>query len=809
MPDDEIKKLELNDLKGSTPSDSIKLVNPDSLEQQDRRTLDRYLNFSSQKGVVTNVFKGSDNWDLRPLLFHENKLFIVRFSDPLLSLNPDRFAAFKSFLHVISSSATKDLQFAWGLSGEQLWYRRRFFKVILAALSSPQDPALEEHPLRFCKSILRDYKRYFEKGIYHGNLSSTNVAVDGGRAVLLDWGMKVLGTAKKESDILSLGKLLRFMLGSDLDGQANTLINAIVDPDPSSRPSMTDLFTYFLPDEQQGSGSFKESDKVETGTDKGGLKSGRIIASDLKINPSETSPESSFPSGQLIKADLGQQKKIDTNSETKTQPQKSESSQKESIKQPIVLDKVIKEAMPVTPRSKNRPFIPGVIVLFFLSGIYLFYQYQDVFFNSVGPGLPYHQYWHSEQAELMQTVARAALNERDFRARKVIIDSAFNDRGPARINSPLIRVAFDPRWGTRLSEKERQLVLSLALSKVLATNPQLSINLKELHPGVLYALVATLPLGSSEDLFKGVPAAPLASLPDPEGRAFKHLYQLGAKFLNDEVLRALAHIMSGDFSRRVATVFLPDGVSKNILRGRLVILADLLAAKQSYEKQLISSLAYQGTALYRPLSWFNEDTGADWQDLSGKQRILILLGELNALDLSFEQLADLLSFSWPEVRKAALVRLVKANPREGFAATVSLLAGEGNRLKRLQTIALLSALRLERGAADAFIAEWFKTEPDPITVVDLLLVRRTVSKGDPFNLSAARYLARETWQVSVAKLEALMRHPELLARALAYARLDVSDPVQAELLRSMLAIEPNERIKERMLDKLALVSEGE
>ena len=64
-------------------------------------------------------------------------------------------------------------------------------------------------------------------------------------------------------------------------------------------------------------------------------------------------------------------------------------------------------------------------------------------------------------------------------------------------------------------------------------------------------------------------------------------------------------------------------------------------------------------------------------------------------------------------------------------------------------------------------------------------------------------MAGQDWEVSVAELEALVSHPEPLARALAYSRLDPKVPEEARILRDRARKEPSEKIRAELLKKLS------
>jgi hypothetical protein len=103
--------------------------------------------------------------------------------------------------------------------------------------------------------------------------------------------------------------------------------------------------------------------------------------------------------------------------------------------------------------------------------------------------------------------------------------------------------------------------------------------------------------------------------------------------------------------------------------------------------------------------------------------------------------------------------------------------------------------------------QWFRSKPDPDSVLNLLVARGNLGENDPFNLEAARYLGRMELSALPEKLQSLSVHPEPLARAFAYANLDAQKQGDAELLKNMLSLEPTNNLREFISGKLDSVEE--
>jgi hypothetical protein len=131
------------------------------------------------------------------------------------------------------------------------------------------------------------------------------------------------------------------------------------------------------------------------------------------------------------------------------------------------------------------------------------------------------------------------------------------------------------------------------------------------------------------------------------------------------------------------------------------------------------------------------------------------------------------------------------------------LAGDQNRLTRDQTVALLSALSLDAPKRIPFIASWFELKPSPEMVVLVLLARSNKDSSDLFNLEAARYLRKAQWSASTEMLQIMARHPEPLARSLAYAKLTTRDPAQKAILQARVSEETDQGLIRALTTKLS------
>jgi hypothetical protein len=202
------------------------------------------------------------------------------------------------------------------------------------------------------------------------------------------------------------------------------------------------------------------------------------------------------------------------------------------------------------------------------------------------------------------------------------------------------------------------------------------------------------------------------------------------------------------------------------------------------------------------LRWFDGTTLSHWKDVPSAQKLRLAAGVLPPEPLKLEQYADLLQFPVLSVRPEAAAALKQSFFPEGGHSTISLLASPKNRLTRYQNIFLLTALGLDKETRYSFIAKWFEMKPDPQTVLNLVIERRGITQIDPLNIEGARYVSDKNVEISRSQLQKLLMHQEPLARALAYAKLDLTKAVDVQILRKMLKEESSPELKEQIRLKL-------
>jgi hypothetical protein len=200
--------------------------------------------------------------------------------------------------------------------------------------------------------------------------------------------------------------------------------------------------------------------------------------------------------------------------------------------------------------------------------------------------------------------------------------------------------------------------------------------------------------------------------------------------------------------------------------------------------------------------WFRQGSVIDWKKFTASQNIALLTTGEGLEALSGAHLDDLLSHPDFALRQNAFLELRKRDKTSPFAETIQLIAEQKVSFSREQQFALLTVFRTKGDLFYSYLSQWFDTGPDPHSVLKIITARKHHEELDPLNVESARYLSRVDWEPSLAELKRLTGHPEMLARAIAYAKLDAKKPSHARVLRDMAAIEPSKRIREQLEKKL-------
>lgn len=772
-----------------------RIVNAEALSAEERLVVERCLKMVAggrPLGVLVGIMRGPCGWDLRPLLLESasssGALVLLRFSDPALALEREKFDGLQRCQSLALSLKGRGGILAWGEADGQLWIKRKFYQQTLAEIySGARPPSSIVSPVQVVQRLISLLRVWHSSQIFHGHVSMENVALDGQQPVLLDAGFGAYrsrealpgeGLAPEvsraqsvsaASDIYGLGLVLRALLGGELSREHLSMIEAMLHAEPASRPTLGEVEKSFFP---QAPSSRKQ--EVAASVSSSAIKSGRVLGAGQSKPVHEGLLKSDRPSGD------GQRPAVLSASDSAPAG--------------------LKPARP--PASPQRRWLFFLLGLVACAGVLYYYGALNFYPSAAIRQARFAEKWRSEQAAGMLDVARAAVEEGDEAARAVIIEDALQGHNRQQVQDSLLRTAFNPKWADELNASDRKVALALALKKLLPVQGNRLPPLPGMHAGVVLAAVGDLSLELSAGQFSDIPIAKLAKLPVPFGWAFGELERQEIPDMGAPPAQALCHILAGNLSEEVFETYLGKDSSEPVVLGRLLIVLPFVELFPEIQEYLYAQLAKRGDVFSRRIEWFEAEKVAEWAKVSKSDKLILATGSLQSLALSFEQYCDLLKFPGAAVRREAEKALAGALPAKKIGGALSFLASDRNQLTRYQVVSLLSALRLEGESAYSFVARWFDTKPDPQSVMGILLERRAVPKLDPFNVEASRYLTTQQWQLALSDLELLAGHEEALARALAYSRLNPAVPEEARILKTAALREPSDKIRAELLRKL-------
>lgn len=274
--------------------------------------------------------------------------------------------------------------------------------------------------------------------------------------------------------------------------------------------------------------------------------------------------------------------------------------------------------------------------------------------------------------------------------------------------------------------------------------------------------------------------------------------------MGDPQAIALAAIISGNTAASTFDSYIgPSSDQKNFAQ-LLSLIEPIVAANTGAATELLAAIRDRGGDLGNLVSWFDIDDLADWVSVPANVKLQLILGTIPSVELRDPQYFDLLLFPRETIKNHSATKITARGFPAGNENLLAILMSPTNHLSREQTVALLSALKLEPAKQLPFVAAWFEMKPPTDTVALLLAARSNNSASDIFNLEAARYLRRNPWESSFELLKLLSTHPEPLARVLAYGKLDPSVEQERSLLKERLSAEKDDTCLKALMAKLSV-----
>lgn len=752
----------------------------ESLSTEQQNTARRYLELSNtnSNAMLVGAIVGPSFWDLRPVIFEDGNLQIIRTTDPALFIERNRYAQFRSLIARIFA-CQDSYAISFGEAQGQIWVRRKFYQSTLQ--NDKQDLLNLSESIHACQEIIAALDALHSSGLVHGHICLSNIGIErGDKPTLIDFGYafsKPIGHALEinshdlapeiangqlpdiRSDIYGLGLVLKKLMGTHIPTELKSFVEQMLAKDPNQRPSMQRIKELFGLRQQESN----------------------LLLNNSKPEQIYVAP-SNLPPAKLIESK--------------------------------VYEEPIAQVKPKIDLNLNfaglKPLTIGAFILITLLVVVV----SKLVFSSnntnpefeTSADIDFSTYWLSSQTSLMRQVAHAALKEESStEAQLAIVAAALNGKEISRVRSNIIRIAFNPIWEAELSQTDRKLAIALALANLYPEGLKRLPSMKDAHPSVVLAIASELELNSSNEMLK-LPISKMFSLEAPYGDAYSALSKFGIKQVNQVESIILAHILTGTATEAQINQFVDSADFK-----RLGLLIGLAPTIKGFDHVLYQALS-NNPIFAAQMNWFSTEKIAEWDKLPKLQRLLLVCGVFSDKEnkLSTEQYADLLSFPKQQIRTQALTFLsnIKNSNLDESTLNFIALAANKNYLTRFQTISLVSALLMEGKEALSFISAWFNLKPNAKLVLELLILRGSRigidrNQQDNFNLEATRYLIKvKDLSPNLDQFKKLSLHPEPLARALAYSKLDLNDPAQLEVLKSMAFVEPIAKLRQAIKDRL-------
>lgn len=806
-----------------------RVVNVESLDPSQLSTAQRYINASGLKGTLVGALTAKDAWDVRPLLLQDGELTLLRFSNPEWIVDQAKMNSLRAlYVQLDAHSWLKSSVRSWGESQGQLWIARRFYQATLDASQSEVGGFDSFHPVQQIQQVITMVGLLHDARLVHGHICPANFAFDGAELVLLDMGFGCFAgensasdlapeivaglPASAASDIYGIGVTIRSLASIVKANELQALVERCLLNDPKARPTLAQVREAF-----GLAGKGIRQQLAQRQSEQTTAPAGKVLDPKLLKEQSIAAPTVAIAATQAFTSELPRDMVETVRRAAALAKQNAlADSRKEAVIQAVVTAAPAANSISVacaqvihaiiTRINTKRvlvPFIAGMLLVVLVSMALLVRHDISAVWNKRDSERMEAQ-WLSSQPSLMLEVAKAALENDSAVARNVIIRAALQGKEVPRVRATILRTALNPVWEAELSGSDRANALRLALAALLPDATTDLPPLPELHPTLLLALLAESRIEAGSAQFAALGIEKLAALPAPLGSAFDNLSKLGARDLADPQVVALAHIVSGDLAAEPLDRFFSERPGSKLLILFPLFEWDVLPG---LEQRVLAAFDAKGGKLAEGLKWFDQDNGkaVEWANLPKFKRMVMAIGALPEEQMQLQNYGDLLRFPHAHVRAESAKAIAKLMSGQMHEASLQFLASEANRLTRFQTIALISAFAARDEKGQPYVSAWFNTQPDPQSVLSLLVARNNLAEADLFNFEASRYLVNRIWRADAVTMRKLSVHPEPLARALALSRLDLNNPAERKVLEDMAVIEPNSRIRDSINEKLGTV----
>lgn len=754
------------------------------LSDQERALLIKYCQLAALDGICVGALVGSNQWDIRPMVMQNGELTITRFSDPSSEYQHSEYRILLALSKRLNTLKNIPLNLSYGTTKDQVWVKRTFYKHTFSDTPTEAQtyPVIELH--QKCLAILELVNSYHNLSVFHGHINPSNLVWGATGPILFDFGFASLardrecfndiapevasgGKAGAAADVYGIGLIFKELFIGRETSDEDQIIESMLSNDCSLRPSIKDLIDFF---------------KVR-------YEQAKPVLSNPESNETQV----------LVKESIAPIKNVIEEPCIEVVP-KHEVEEIQKMKDSAVNLEVRSS---INPSDKKRSLVTIVFGLVLLLGGFYAFKMVAGFYTSLqhsrssNDASTYNDMWLSNQPSQLKIVALAALQDHDIQAQRVIVRNALNGHKALKVQSDLIRIAFDPLWEGELQEQDRLLTLRLAMAALAPEQVGQISSLNKSHPGVVFAIIATLPISKVINQLSGVPITHLASLPAPFGDSFSEYAKIDSKDLSDQGIRALSHLLANQGGDEEIATFFGKELDQLVLFKKLRILTPILLLRPELELPIYSHLLSTSQIFAEMIRWFDDEALAEWDKIERVLKIQILVGQWPERELSFQQYVDLMRFPNKTISEKAREKLHQSYYKGKLTNLLTFFSSPENKLSRHASISILAALSLAGQESPSFYGTWFKANPDPKSVLSILTIRSDAPINDIFNIEGARYLldlGKSAPHPSFDDFKKLVTHPEDLVRAYAYSKLRRNNPDEFRLLTNMARVEKNQRL---------------
>ncbi|MGI6525180.1 MAG: protein kinase domain-containing protein [Bdellovibrionota bacterium] len=760
------------------------VITPEVLSSEQKKLAEEYIALTELSGVFVGAIVGASDWDIRPLILDAGELKVIRFSNPERSFDNTFFSEIDDLLKRLPNLHSVSITAA-GVIGHRIWQARPFYQKTLAEFGAFYKAAIGISTQDLISQLLKAVNFWHNSGIVHGHLSLSNIAIDSETVNVVDFAFAAVHATRssvedfapellqntsisKATDIFGLGLIFQEVLGRMLTPEQYEILQAMLDPVPARRPNIRMVRKVFSSEPKM---SHKQSAFQKAAPDDE-LRLGRVLGENLSVQQDSLKSEggtSDSSAGEVLKPSQGS-----------------------SIATPEKKDDVES-----SPKKKEGSFLWLLIVTVLAAGFILFRNGYLSLDPKTLSGASYGELWQTGIPSVMAKVAEAAVNG-DINAQLIIQKDVMSGGRKAGVQVDLLQIAFDSRWESKLNERDRSIAFHLGLSNIMQDSSVVP-SLEGLHPGVLFAIVATRDgKNNLEDLNK-ISVQVLFTLVAPIGTIFEDMDK--GTSLGDDVTIAAAKILTGMASPEELTTFFSAIKDQNVLVKQILLISSFPHQKFSGE-QIFEAIS-RGNGVGRKLTdWINAPSPVNWKIKPTPIKMKLFMSDLPMDEsLKVEDYADLLTCPDAEIKASAAALLLKRFLPKNSQDTIAVLVDPNLPLTRKQLVSFVSTIAMKKNLQYRLFEEWFELEPDLNTSLKLLLARKMFI-DDPFNVAVTRYLKDKEWNSSNETLKELVQHKEPLARAMAYARLNPTDSIQLKILLDALKVEPTARLRKQIREKI-------